>query len=474
MGVGPPDVERLLPIADEGIAAARLDAAQPGRGLPPGPPTRGQLGGMLKGVAGPRRRRARARRDQLPGAPLQEGDAPRSAALSEPLHLLSGRGGVLARHRGALRGDLLADGGACSPRPTGRRRILWRVLVGGVGGAPAPGRALRRALAARRAGAGRRRAGHRRSLRRPRHRRDRSRPRLDPRSGSAPPIAATPARPSAGATPPPARQRASARRRRATRRRRSAIAWTAAPAWPLASVVAMGPRPAATSSPRTRSPAPGKARCSGASRTTLDRGDAVTESATSPAPTPPPAPASPPRSPPRWWPPRRLGQRGRASQARALVLVEHEAEHRPRRPSSSSSPHADNLVKRAMIQKGPGGMADQAAHMCKLKGDLGIRGARFCAGRSTCCGQRASSDAEYAGHEEASAARCPTCRSLLVTIVGGVCSRWRRVPPQVTASGATARARGDCPADPPVRRRAVRRLRALRLSRGGLWTLVLV
>ncbi len=31
-----------------------------------------------------------------------------------------------------------------------------------------------------------------------------------------------------------------------------------------------------------------------------------------------------------------------------------------------------------MIQKGPG-MADQAEHVCKLKNDLGIRGAKFCA-----------------------------------------------------------------------------------------------
>src|SRR5262249_7960518 len=50
VGVGVPDVERLLPMADVQVAAARLDAAQRAA-VAAWDQYAGQLGGLLKGVA---------------------------------------------------------------------------------------------------------------------------------------------------------------------------------------------------------------------------------------------------------------------------------------------------------------------------------------------------------------------------------------------------------------------------------------
>ncbi len=65
-----------------------------------------------------------------------------------------------------------------------------------------------------------------------------------------------------------------------------------------------------------------------------------------------------------------------SERVRAL-LVEHRAEL-PRAPQQQLVAHADNLVKRAMI-KHSAAIGDQAGRVCKLKDDLGLRGAKYCA-----------------------------------------------------------------------------------------------
>jgi len=61
----------------------------------------------------------------------------------------------------------------------------------------------------------------------------------------------------------------------------------------------------------------------------------------------------------------------------SALLVEHRAEL-PRAPLQQLLVHADNLVKRAMIRHSAS-IADQAGRICKLKDDLGVRGAKYCA-----------------------------------------------------------------------------------------------
>ncbi len=58
------------------------------------------------------------------------------------------------------------------------------------------------------------------------------------------------------------------------------------------------------------------------------------------------------------------------------ILVEHRAEL-PSAPKQQLVRTADNLVKRAMIRKSPE-IGDQAGRICKLKDDLGVGGAKFC------------------------------------------------------------------------------------------------
>jgi hypothetical protein len=65
-----------------------------------------------------------------------------------------------------------------------------------------------------------------------------------------------------------------------------------------------------------------------------------------------------------------------SDRARA-ILVEHRAELSPAAKQQLVT-HADNLVKRAMIQHSPAAF-DHAVRVCKLKDDLGVRGAPYCA-----------------------------------------------------------------------------------------------
>ncbi len=58
------------------------------------------------------------------------------------------------------------------------------------------------------------------------------------------------------------------------------------------------------------------------------------------------------------------------------ILVAHRAEL-PAAPKQQLVRTADNLVKRAMIQKSSA-IAGEAGRICKLKDDLGVRGAKYC------------------------------------------------------------------------------------------------
>ncbi len=58
------------------------------------------------------------------------------------------------------------------------------------------------------------------------------------------------------------------------------------------------------------------------------------------------------------------------------VLVAHR-DALPRAPQQQLIAHADNLVKRAIIRHDPA-ITEQATRSCKLKDDLGLRGAKYC------------------------------------------------------------------------------------------------
>ncbi len=371
VGVGLPDVQRLLPIADVEVAAARLDAAQQAA-VSAWAANAGQLGGMLKGVA------------DL----TVDGRAPdvsnflerlskkvvRDPPLSEPLHLLSVEVACwldIVEHCGAL----LADGGVLAQAY--RRRRIRRALVGGVGGvavlaALSVGLWLRgvrarvdAALAvtdtcaalsidaadlARASAAQRQRADERRGSCEALHRRD-----ADAREAQR---------------VRDEKARDAEKKIRDRKDRCDALA------------THLGGRDGATSGgdilPEDEALAPGKGPLlRRIAHRALDRGDLM-ESDLPCADTPAAAgiaaafAAAVVASPAAWANADDVSDRVRA------VLIEHQAEL-PASPKQQLLSHADNLVKRAMIQKGPG-MADQATHMCKLKDDLGIRGAKFCAG----------------------------------------------------------------------------------------------
>jgi hypothetical protein len=363
VGVGLSDVERLLPIADVDVAAARLDAAQKAA-LGAWAMNAGQLGGMLKGVA------------DL----TVDGRAPdvsnflerlskkvvRDPGISEPLHLLSVEVACwldIVEHCG----DLLADGGVLAKAY--QRRRLRRVLVGGVGGAALVG-ALSVGLWLRGV-----------------------RNRVDAALDITDPCAALSIDESDLARASAAQRQRAADRRDACAglRRRDADAREAQRVRDekvrdaekqitdrrnrcdgLATRLAGGDILA-----EDEALAPGKGPLlRRIARRALDRGDLM-EADLPCADTPAGAGIAAAfatavvASPAAWANADDVSDRVRA------VLVEHRAELPPS-PKQQLLSHADNLVKRAMIQKGPG-MADQAAHICKLKDDLGIRGAKFCA-----------------------------------------------------------------------------------------------
>jgi hypothetical protein len=365
VGVTAPDVERLLPVADVQVAADRLDGAQKGA-VSAWALHAGQLGGLLKGVA------------DL----TVDGRAPdvsnflerlskkvvRDPQLAEPLHLLSVEVACwldLVEHCG----ELLADGGVLAQAY--RRRRIRRVLGGAVGGV-----ALALAL------------GVGLWLRAARGRVDRALAVVDPcaalgidpadldrASSEQRQRAADRAAACADLRRRDADARAEQRRKEDTlreteRRRQEHEARCQALAGRLASGGDLTPDDEAL--------APGKGPLlRRVARRALERGD-LTESLLPCADTPAlPAiaaafDAAVVASPAAWANADDVSERVRAT------LVAHQAEL-PASPKQQLLTHADNLVKRAMIQKGPG-MADQAARMCQLKTDLGIRGAKYCNG----------------------------------------------------------------------------------------------
>jgi hypothetical protein len=64
---------------------------------------------------------------------------------------------------------------------------------------------------------------------------------------------------------------------------------------------------------------------------------------------------------------------------RVMTILVERAADLPSAPKQQVQAHADNLVRRAMIQKTPVA-TEQATRACKLKDDLGVRGAKYCPG----------------------------------------------------------------------------------------------
>lgn len=375
VGVGVPDVERLLPMADVNAAAARLDAAQKAA-VHAWDTYAGQLGGLLKGVA------------DL----TVDGRAPdvsnflerlskkviRDRPLAEPLHALAQEVATwldLVEHCG----ELLADGGVLA-RAYMLRRIR-RAALAGVGVlvliAAGAGLLWLRAVRARVEGAlaavdpcaaldidpgdlarasseQAQRAADRRASCEDRRRRD--------------------------AEAREAERLREEKAREAERLRKDREARCAALAGRLASVsqalrkdtldselTADDEAVAGEKAPLLRRVA----------RRSLDRPD-MAESDLPCADTPA-APdfatafASAVVASPAAW-----ANADVVSDRVASILVEHSAEL-PAAARQQIQVHADALVKRAMLQKSPAA-TEQAERACKLKDRMGVRGSKYCPG----------------------------------------------------------------------------------------------
>jgi hypothetical protein len=364
VGVGVVDVERLLPMADVLGAAARLDVAQRDA-VSAWSAHAGQIGGLLKGVA------------DL----TVDGRAPdvsnflerlsrkvvRDRPLAEPLHALSVEVACwldVVEHCG----DLLADGGVLA-KAYRRRRIQRIVLVAlagvvalsglvvvlrlravrarveGVLAGPDPCAALgidagdlARASSAQQGRAQERRAACEEQRKREEQAREEQRKREE-------------------------QAREEQRRRQDREARCEGLAGRLENGGDLA--------------PEDEALAPGKgALLRRIARRALDRGDLL-EADFPCGDTPAGARivaaygVSVVASPAAW------ANADDVSARAAAVLVEHRGEL-PAAPKQQLLSHADNLVKRAMIQKSASGF-EQAGRVCKLKDELGIRGARYCA-----------------------------------------------------------------------------------------------
>ena len=356
VGVGVPDVQRLLPMGEVQIAAARLDAAQKGA-VHAWETYAGQLGGLLAGVA------------DL----TVDGRAPdvsnflerlskkvvRDPAFSQPLHTLSVEVACwldLVEHCG----DLLADGGVLAKAY--RRRRIRRTLVAVAGGLCVVG-GLSVVL----------------WLRTVRGRVETALAAVDPCSA----LAIDPGDLARASTEQS--QRAADRRTACEDRRRRDAAVREEQRLRQERESRCdglaGRLTAGAPLPEDEALAPGKGPLlQRIARRALERGDLTVSDLpcadTAAAGKIAAAFAAAVVGSPAAW-----ANADDFSDRVAKVLVEHSAEL-PASPRQQIQVHADNLVKRAMIVKSPAA-TEQAVRACKLKDDMGIRGAKYCVGLPT-------------------------------------------------------------------------------------------
>jgi hypothetical protein len=364
VGVGVPDVERLLPMGDVAAAAARLDAAQKGA-VHAWETYAGQLGGLLAGVADltvdGRAPDVSNFLERLSKKVIRDG------ALAEPLHVLSVEVACwldLVEHCG----DRLADGGVLAKAYRARRlRRTFAGLAAAVALAGALGFGL----------------WHRAA-----------RARVDAALATPDPCAALAidpgdlARASAEQSQRAADRQAACedRRRRDTeaqeeaRRREDKVreAQRVLKDHEDRCQALAGRLSGGTPLPDDEALAPGKSalleRIAKRALTRADMAESDLPCADTPAsPKIAAAFASAVIASPAAW-----ANADDFSDRVAAVLVEHSAEL-PASPRQQLQVHADDLVRRAMIQKRPAATA-QAERVCKLKDDMRIRGAKYCPG----------------------------------------------------------------------------------------------